>query len=271
MIFFVGQTRSPLMALPEFVCTGAYELVDEGVVGGSRNWHIRVLADSGITFSKLYTAIDVCAVGGGGGGSTYVYGQASGAGGGGGYVATKANVQPTIGQKYNIYIGQGGSAAPLNGNRGGTTAGFSCSAAGGYGGNGYAGGNGGSGGGAAGAGANGSSGVGGSNGGNGGNGTGAAGVTGGAGSGTPTTAFYGLAGDIGDNTLYGAGGAGARVYYVNNQNGGATGGGSVTNGVGGNGQLNTGAGGSGSGKNDTSVSAGNGASGIFIIRNHRTA
>ena len=271
MIFYIGPIRSPLIDLPEFVCSGPYELVDEGVSDGVRNWHINMLGDFRITFSKLFTPIDVCAVGGGGGGSTYVRGSASGAGGGGGYMTTKGNVQPVIGVEYQGFIGAGGKAAPIYGGRGGTTSGFSCVAEGGYGGNGYAGGNGGSGGGAAGAGENGDSGAGGSNGSNGGNGTGVAGATGGTGSGVPTTAFYGLPGSIGDNTLYCAGGAGARVYYTNNKNGGVTGGGYVMNGAGGSGLRWSGAGGGGSGKNDDKVTAGDGGSGILIIRNSRRA
>ena len=267
-----GTTRSRTATLtvasakPTYTYTGSHQLIDDG----DYNWRIKFLTSGILRFSSLGNSnskVDVFCVGGGGGGSTYKPNVASGAGGGGGYTCTENDVDIEVNTDYAITIGGGGAPAQGVGARGGTTTAFTCVADGGYGGgsgdNGYCGGAGGSGGGGAGSGEDGYSGRGGTNGGRGADGNAG---TGGVGQNSTTREF---GSDDENEKLYGAGGAGARVQYVNSQSGGSLGGGSVTDGVGGSGSANSGGGGAGSGSIAAGVTAGSGGSGIAIIRNKR--
>ena len=152
-------------------------------------------------------------------------------GGGSGYTTTVNSVQLTANTEYSIVVGAGGTAT----NNGGTSTAFEATANGGRSGSGSAssakGGNGGSGGG----GRDGEGGVDGANGG---------GVNGGTGQGTTTREFGESTGD-----LY------------------ATGGGSDSSTAEESGAPNTGDGGSGS----RTVKAGEGGSGIVVIRKHKEA
>lgn len=273
--YYAGTVWTPfsyITNIPMFSYTGMYELVDDNdetlTDHTATNFKVRFLTSGTLTFTDFggFTGkIDLFMVGGGAGGSRYQYNQASGAGAGGGYTATHKNLTVATNTPYSIVIGAGGSQGLLKGSRGGTTSAFGKNAYGGYGGgtgtNGYYGGNGGSGGGAAGSGENGYSGKGGSDGADGGD---TEIGEGGTGQGTTTREFGDSSG-----TIYAGGGAGARAYYVNTMAGGAGGGGTVTDGVGGDGVANTGGGGAGSGSNKADNKAGNGGSGIVIIRNAR--
>lgn len=282
-----GTTRSRIAKLvvanskPIYTYNGSHELIKDHTY----SWRIKFKSSGTLRFIDFGFGggrVDIFCVGGGGGGSAYQYQNGSGAGGGGGYTTTLKDVTLALNTDYEVFVGAGGAPELTSvGGDGGRSyiAGIDgASANGGYGAgrgvngnkpNRYYGGDGGSGGGAAGSGTDGTSGAGGSNGGNGGdgiNGTdGSNQGVGGTGQGTTTREFSETSG-----ALYSGGGAGARVYYVNSQNGGNGGGGGVRSGIGDSGDVNTGGGGGGSGANNSNAEdAGYGGSGIVIIRNKR--
>jgi len=251
---------------PEFTYTGDYAIVDDSdkaisdFATWTGNWKIRFLTSGTLTFTNLNGAeggIDVFLVGGGGGGSYR-------AGGGGGYTKTSKNIRVSVGTRYAITIGAGGTGA----NAGGSSSAFSITAEGGTGGYknssvGYPG-NGGSGG-ANGADDNAYGAAGGSNGSNGGS---TSRGSGGTGQGTTTREFGNSSGK-----LY-AGGGGGGAYTGVGGAGGAGGGGAgcqdandITPPA--NGQANTGGGGGGGSDFIEANKYSNGGSGIVIIRNKR--
>lgn len=81
-------------------------------------WKIKIIKSGTITFTKLYSLVDVFVVGAGGAGGN--------GGGGGGYTKTERNVVINIDENYRITIGAGTSS------RGGTTSGFGIYAGGGW-------------------------------------------------------------------------------------------------------------------------------------------
>lgn len=245
-----GGSRSA----PSFTYTGVSQLIKE-----SGGWKLKFLTSGTITLLKKLT-VDVFCVGGGGGGRT---GSASaGGGGGGGYTNTAYGVELAAGA-YEIVIGDG--AAHDSSNGGGTTSAFNISALGGYtAASSGIGANGGSGGGAA--GSSGTANVGGSDGSDGGDFVGSSTTRkGGTGQNATTREFGEPTGD-----LYSGGGGGSSVSGIvsggdgGGGNGGGTGAGSATSGA-----ANTGGGGGGYYRSSGSAVAGNGGSGIAIIRNAR--
>lgn len=279
-----GGGGSLIPDLPEFTYTGEYEKVAD-TDGG---WRLRLLTSGTLTFTGQVTA-DLFAVGGGSGGWAGYYasdlGEYYGGGGGsGGYTATEEAKTLIAGHAYTVEIGAGGLAGTESSypGAGGTTSMDNLITARGgevrdltqyqpkYFGN-----IGGSGGGS------GNqyhsipsymthlSGDGGSNGGDG------AGTDYGTGQNSTTREFGEANGE-----LYAGGGAGGNTGYTTQYRGGAGGGGDGAYGnsrVGGrasNGYPNTGGGGGGgahsaSGPDGTTRLAGNGGSGILIIRNAR--
>lgn len=196
---------------------------------GDNNWRIKFLTSG--TFTPLKDMIiDVFLVGGGGGGTNGILGNVTG-GGGSGYTTTVNSVQLTANTEYSIVVGAGGTVK----NNGGTSTAFEATAKGGYAATGSSndakGGNGGSGGGGR------DTGEGGVEGANGG------GHRGGTGQGTTTREFGESTGD-----LYATGGGGSGSSTAEKS-----------------GAPNTGDGGSGS----MTVKAGEGGSGIVIIRKHK--
>ena len=253
---------------PEFTYTGDYEIVDDSdnpisdFASWKNNWKIRFLTSGTLTFTKLNGwngQLDVFLVGGGGGGSLR-------AGGGGGYTKTSKNIRVSVGTRYAITIGAGGTGA----NAGGSSSAFSITAEGGTGGykngrDGYPG-NGGSGG------ANGAddSAIGAAGGSDGSNGGSTSRGSGGTGQGTTTREFGNSSGK-----LY-AGGGGGGAYTGVGGAGGAGGGGAgcqdaddITPPA--NGQANTGGGGGGGSDFIEANKYSNGGSGIAIVRNAREA
>lgn len=186
---------------------------------------------SGVFTPLKDMTIDAFLVGGGAGGGNGILANAA-PGGGSGYTTTVNSVQLTANTEYSIVVGAGGTAT----NNGGTSTAFEATANGGRSGSGSAssakGGNGGSGGG----GRDGEGGVDGANGG---------GVNGGTGQGTTTCEFGESTGD-----LYATGGGGSDSSTAEES-----------------GAPNTGDGGSGS----RTVKAGEGGSGIVVIRKHKEA
>ena len=260
-------------ALPEFTYTSDnWELIDDGVVGGTQNWRLKLKSSGTLTFTKVDPNVDIFLVGGGGGGSM--------GGGGGGYTNTVKKIEVTTGTPYVITIGRGGAGSNMGvGGTGGTTSGFGESADGGTGGgiNGNAR-NGGNGCGGGGAGASSSyeggyAGNGGSNGSGGGDAYFSADTTHWGGSGMGTGHNYGC--EFWEATsdpakMYGGGGGGSG-RYVNGQ-GGAGGGGEGAEAYSEevwvystSGSPNTGGGGGGC----YNATASPGGSGILIIRNAR--
>ena len=265
-----------------FTYTGECTMHDDG----DGNWRVKFLSDGTFT-STVDLEIDAFLVGGGGGGGAAGGGQRAGnGGGGGGYTTTVKNISITPNNPYTITIGLGGSkgtgswSTATDGSQGGTTSAFDFEALGGYGGkskywanadnsNGGSGigGDGGSGGGGGGYYYENSAGTvtkykPGGGGTDGSNGTSAY-YAGGTGQGTTTREF---GEDTGD--LYAGGGAGGSplgwkygIIY-----GGSGGGGNSTNNGGINGTKNTGGGG---GAGLYSLQAGNGGTGIVVIRNVR--
>lgn len=273
---------------------GTYQVIDDG----DKNWRIKFLSSG--TFTPLKTmTIDVFCVGGGGSGGLSMGGSAdgylvAGTGGGGGYTKTSKSIVLTAGTSYPIVIGAGGigptatnDSSSADGTNGGETSGFGVSALGGYGGKKrgaatsatrYRGGNGGSGGG----GCDKSRGYdGGSDGSDGLCGTY---DTKGRGQGTTTREFGESTGDL----YAGGGGAGASPVSAIPGAGGFGGGGSgcalgtnlstTSPNPSINGAENTGGGGGGNhitqvlaGISWDYLSAGNGGSGIVIIRKHKEA
>ena len=196
---------------------------------GDNNWRIKFLSSG--TFTPLKDMIiDVFLVGGGGGGTNGILGNVTG-GGGSGYTTTVSSVQLTANTEYSIVVGAGGTAK----NNGGKSMAFEATACGGYAASGSSndakGGNGGSGGGGR------DKGEGGIDGANGG------GVNGGTGQGTITREFGEATGD-----LYATGGGGSGSSTAEES-----------------GAPNTGDGGGGS----LTVKAGEGGSGIVVIRKHK--
>lgn len=273
---------------------GAYQVLDDG----DKNWRIKFLSSGTFTPLKNMT-IDVFCVGGGGSGGLSMGGSATnylaaGTGGGGGYTTTSKSIVLTANTEYPVVIGAGGvgptainDSSESDGTNGGETSGFGVSAMGGYGGKKrgntsyattYRGGNGGSGGGGCdknrgyNGGSDGSDGFCGSY------------DTKGIGQGTTTREFGESTGDL----YAGGGGAGAGTTSSQPGAGGAGGGGSGC-GAGTNlsttspnpsinGEENTGGGGGGNhilqvsgGISHDYMSAGNGGSGIVIIRKHKEA
>lgn len=237
--FLYGNGGVPSTGIPEFTYTGEFLLINDG----DKNWRIKFLTSGTLTFTKLNSAangIDVFCVGAGSGGNNF----GTGGGGGGGYTTTSKGIVPALNTAYEIVIGAGGAAADNSGSvgtygaNGGKTSAFGVAAEGGVsvsGGEGIAqsaGGNGGSGGGYNGY-------PGGTDGDNGGNyRDGVYGI----GQGTTTREFGEESGD-----LYASGGYGSNA------------------GKSGNADPNTGDGGHGAANNI----AGNGGSGIVVIRNAR--
>lgn len=186
---------------------------------------------SGVFTPLKDMTIDAFLVGGGAGGGNGILANAA-PGGGSGYTTTVNSVQLTANTEYSIVVGAGGTAT----NNGGKSTAFEATASGGRVGSGSAssakGGNGGSGGGVG----TGEGGIDGANGG---------GVNGGTGQGTTTREFGESTGD-----LYATGGGGSDSSTAEES-----------------GAPNTGDGGSGS----RTVKAGEGGSGIVIIRKHKEA
>lgn len=85
---------------PAFTYTGDYELVDDGISEGMRNWRLRFLT-SGIFKAVKDMTVDVFCVGGGGSASI-------GSGGGGGYTKTLRKKQISARQGYDVVVGNGG-------------------------------------------------------------------------------------------------------------------------------------------------------------------
>lgn len=135
---FTGKTNTTLYAvwkacfIPTFTYTGKYEIVDDkdNVISNTSNycvdnWKIRFLTSGTLTFTALGDAsdgIDVFLVGGGGrGGGTYAYNagyygfSAGGGGGGGGYTTTKTNVSIASNTAYKIVIGAGATSSTSSG------------------------------------------------------------------------------------------------------------------------------------------------------------
>ena len=242
-----------------------YLLVDDS----NYNWRIKFLESGTLQFNTLGNArntIDVFLVGGGGRGN-----PTNCTGGGGGYTKTQKNVIVSASSDYSIVIGAGGTSSNANGR---DTSAFNFIAAGGK--SGASGGAGGSGGGGCNGGNGGrSGGKGGSNGGNGSY------TSAGTGQGTTTYEFGASSG-----TPYSGGGGGAGLYMKNNE-GGNIGSGGGAGGAGGGGKgatgyeniasakagtANTGGGGGAGIAKDpfgNTLNAGDGGSGIVIIRNHR--
>ena len=186
---------------------------------------------SGVFTPLKDMTIDAFLVGGGADGGNGILANAA-PGGGSGYTTTVNSVQLTANTEYSIVIGAGGTAK----NNGGKSTAFEATAKGGYAGSGAAsdakGGNGGSGGGGGGS----EGGIDGANGG---------GYKGGTGQGTTTREFGESTGD-----LYATGGGGSDSSTAEES-----------------GAPNTGDGGSGS----MTVKAGEGGSGIVVIRKHKEA
>ena len=186
---------------------------------------------SGVFTPLKDMTIDAFLVGGGAGGGNGILANAA-PGGGSGYTTTVNSVQLTANTEYSIVVGAGGTAT----NNGGKSTAFEATASGGRVGSGSAssakGGNGGSGGGVG----TGEGGIDGANGG---------GVNGGTGQGTTTREFGESTGD-----LYATGGGGSDSSTAEES-----------------GAPNTGDGGSGS----RTVKAGEGGSGIVVIRKHKEA
>jgi hypothetical protein len=247
--FLCGKGGTPSAELPKFTYSGEFQLVNEG----NKNWKLKLLTGGKLRFTNLGTGIngiDVFCVGGGGGGG---YNNNYGGGGGGGYTTTVKGLSIQPYTEYNIEIGAGGPAFT----DGGDTSAFSVVAKGGKtGGSDSGGGDGGSGGG----GYAGNYAAGGNGGSDGSNGT-AGSTSSGIGQGTTTKEFQESSG-----ALYAGGGGG----------GGQGGGGKGGSGGGGNGgsdsaaatagATNTGGGGGGAGQLRI---AGEGGSGIVILRNAR--
>lgn len=251
-----------------FIYTGKCDFERDSV---SNDWKVSFLTSGYLLFRETIKT-DIFLVGGGGGGSRYHQGEygstkshISGGGGGGGYTTTKRNITVKEGDVYEIIIGAGGAGGDNTaGEKGGTTIAFDITADGGNGGSkgsiwndGYSSGGGGGAGGSGGGdyakhgglkgGSNGSDGDGGSNG------------DGGKGQGT-TTAEFGEEG----RKLYAGGGAGGRScldWYAKNA-GPSEGGGGGTNE---SGIENTGGGGGGGAT--CGKAAGDGGSGIVVMRN----
>ena len=252
---------------PEFTYTGDYAIVDDNdnaisdFATWTGNWKIRFLTSGTLTFTNLNGAeggIDVFLVGGGASGGGR-------GGGGGGYTKTQKSVSVSVGAKYPIVIGAGGSG-PTTSNRvppnaGGLTSAFGLTANGGSTSSGgdypSPGGSGGGSGRVGGAGYSGGS-----------DGSNGSGGDGGKGQGTTTREF----GEV-NGTLYAGGGGGGAVTTHETSSGGAGGGGDG-GGVGAdprpkNGDANTGGGGGGIGNISGTVAYASGGSGIVIIRNKR--
>lgn len=240
---------------PAFTFTGVSQLIQE-----SGGWKIKFLSSGTLTLLKKVT-LDVFCVGGGGGGRTGS--SSAGAGGGGGYTNTGFGIEAAAGT-YEITIGDG--ATHDSGVQGGTTSAFNISALGGYtatsSGTGA---NGGSGGGAA--GSTGTNNVGGSDGSDGGDFVGSSTTRkGGAGQNATTREFGETTGDL---YAGGGGGSSSQGSVSGGDGGGGNGGGSAASASATNGGANTGGGGGGYYRSSGSETAGDGGSGIVIIRNAR--
>lgn len=241
-------------AIPAFTFTGVSQLIQE-----SGGWKIKFLTSGTLTLLRKVT-LDVFCVGGGGGG--YTGSNSAGGGGGGGYTNTGYGIDAEAGT-YEITIGNG--AVHDSGEQGGTTSAFNVLALGGYtatsSGTGA---NGGSGGGAA--GSTGTNNVGGSDGSDGGDFVGSSTTRkGGAGQNATTREFGETTGDL---YAGGGGGSSSQGSVSGGDGGGGNGGGSASASAT-NGEANTGGGGGGYYRSSGSETAGDGGSGIVIIRNAR--
>lgn len=250
--------------VPKFTYTGSAEVINEDEKG--KNWRINFLTSGTFTVLKLNGAknnpVDVWLCGGGGGGGSYSDVSRCGGGGGGGYTK-QTSLQLEEGVPYAITIGAGGGYATGTrkaGGSGGTTSGFSTSAAGGRGAGADStldtracvGGAGGSGGGS------GNGGKGGSNGASGGKDTGgSSNYPGGQGAGVNTHQFK-------DNSLPICCAGGSACAYSGTVPGAADASGGAS-GV--KPPANRGGGGGGGGRSGYSGNAG--ASGVVCIRNNR--
>lgn len=127
--------------LPNFTYSGDYLFADDG----DNNWHVKLLTSGTLVFNSLGNAangIDVFCVGGGSSGgrgyqevSDTAY-NSSGEGGGGGYTRTMHGIIPTRNFEYQITIGAGGIADQTNGSdpvNGGNTSAFGIITSGGLG------------------------------------------------------------------------------------------------------------------------------------------
>lgn len=223
-----------------------------------------ITSSTTFTVPPKITSIDIFLVGGGGAGSNASSGTSPGGGGGGGYTRTYKKIDVTPGQIFNVVVGSGGYVTPNANASGGNGGNSSFGPYSVYGGNGAqgsrTGGDGGSGGGS-GYFASSGTGVGGSDGSDGGaevlNGN----YPGGVGQHFTTREF-----SEPSNTLY-AGGGGGGIFYADGKpglaggaGGGGKGGGATdpTSGI-----ANTGGGGGGCSSN---WNAGNGGSGVVIVR-----
>ena len=149
MIFNTIVTRGASNnSVPEFTYSGDYLFADDG----DNNWHVKFLTSGTLVFKSLGNAssgIDVFCVGGGSSGgrgyqevSDTAY-NSSGDGGGGGYTRTMRGIIPTRNFEYQITIGAGGIADQTNGSNpvnGGNTSAFGIITSGGLGKNGGSGG-----------------------------------------------------------------------------------------------------------------------------------
>ena len=117
MIF--NLTQPVLDSAPKFTYTGTYEYIDDG--GG--NWRIKFLT-SGVFKPLKNMTIDAFLVGGGAAGKGETW---SAYGGSGGFTTTVKKIQITKNTEYNVVIGSGGSG---NGAAGGSSSGFTGTAAG---------------------------------------------------------------------------------------------------------------------------------------------
>lgn len=279
-----GQSKSVTLVynqIPKFTYTGDYEITNDAgeVISVSKdNWNIRLLTSGTFKLTEASANVDVFVVGGGGGGiaigqggsqknnNTPYYFRGSG-GGGGGYTSTATGITMSASTVYTATIGAGGATGTSStAGDGGVSSivigSTTYSANGGIKGAAANGGAGGSGGGGGGMSANG--GAGGTDGSSGTDGekSGSAytsGGTGGTGQGTTTRAF----GDA-NGVLYATGGGGGGGYVAGS-------GRNWTQGAGGGDTSNTGNGGKGGGAKEAGGAATAGASGVVIIRNHRTA
>ena len=134
--------------IPEFTYSGNYQLIDDG----DNNWRLKFLTSGTLVFKSLGNArngIDLFCVGGGSSGgrgksetsdTTY---NSSGDGGGGGYTRTILGIIPAKNLEYPIVVGAGGTAKTTNNStpvNGGNTSAFGFNTSGGLGVNGGSGG-----------------------------------------------------------------------------------------------------------------------------------
>lgn len=260
----VTKTYTPQI-WPKYDYTGQHTLIKDNAELGW--WRIKFLSSGVLTWLGEDTQIDVFLVGGGASGS-YMGGGARYHGGGGGYTKTQKKYDLTKNQRVQVKIGSGGVGVRNKAVSGGQSSFGALTVSGGHGKDGGSGG---------GAGiwdsSNHAAGSGGTDGTNGGSGYDDGSIAGGQGQGSTTREF----GDSGAELYSGGGGGGAYDDNGSKPIGGKGGRGSPKlSGSGGSnssfsgGKGGGGYGGGGGGSASPSLSVGNGAQGICIIRNARS-